>query len=145
MVPMAGEKDPHYADRARMRDSSSSSNTAEGCFFASRARRSPQPAVVFSLLSRKTLSVFKVFAVIPVITSCPMGRFRANRGSFMPTHNVSSAVVSLKRYEQPPHKVKNEPIFFKIVKPAFAQRRKQLANRISAYFRIPKVIPVKKS
>lgn len=74
----------------------------------------------------------------------PKKLFRVNRGSFMPAPNVDSAVISLERYEQPPYKVDNEPLFFEVIKQAFAQRRKQLTNPVSAYFRIPKAALAKK-
>ena len=56
----------------------------------------------------------------------------------MPSPNVDSAVISLERYEDPPYKVDNEELFFEVIRQAFSQRRKQLANPISAYFRLPK-------
>ena len=74
----------------------------------------------------------------------PKKLFRVNRGSFMPAPNVDSAVISLERYEQPPYKVDNEPLFFEVIKQAFAQRRKQLANPVSAYFKIPKAVLAEK-
>ena len=70
----------------------------------------------------------------------PKKLFRVNRGSFMPSPNVDSAVISLERYEQPPY----EPLFFEVIKQAFAQRRKQLANPVSAYFKIPKAVLAEK-
>ena len=74
----------------------------------------------------------------------PKKLFRVNRGSFMPAPNVDSAVISLERYEQPPYKLDNEPLFFEVIKQAFAQRRKQLANPVSAYFKIPKAVLAEK-
>ena len=68
----------------------------------------------------------------------PKKLFRVNRGSFMPAPNVDSAVISLERYEQPLYKVENEELFFEVVRQAFSQRRKQLANPVSSYFGIPK-------
>ena len=62
----------------------------------------------------------------------------------MAAPNVDSAVISLERYEQPPYKVDNEPLFFEVIKQAFAQRRKQLANPVSAYFKIPKAVLAEK-
>ena len=70
----------------------------------------------------------------------PKKLFRVNRGSFMPAPNVDSAVISLERYEQPPYKLDNEPLFFEVI----AQRRKQLANPVSAYFKIPKAVLAEK-
>ncbi len=68
----------------------------------------------------------------------PEKLFRVNRGSFMPSPNVDSAVISLKLYENPPYKAENEKLFFEVVKQAFSQRRKQLANPLSGYFRLQK-------
>lgn len=70
----------------------------------------------------------------------PKKLFRVNRGSFMPSPNVDSAVISLERYENPPYKVDNEELFFEVIRQAFSQRRKQLANPVSAYFRLPKAL-----
>ena len=70
----------------------------------------------------------------------PKKLFRVNRGSFMPSPNVDSAVISLERYEDPPYKVDNEELFFEVIRQAFSQRRKQLANPVSAYFRLPKSV-----
>ncbi|MGN0612170.1 MAG: 16S rRNA (adenine(1518)-N(6)/adenine(1519)-N(6))-dimethyltransferase RsmA [Ruminiclostridium sp.] len=70
----------------------------------------------------------------------PKKLFRVNRGSFMPSPNVDSAVISLERYDDPPYKVDNEELFFEVIRQAFSQRRKQLANPVSAYFRLPKAV-----
>ena len=70
----------------------------------------------------------------------PKKLFRVNRGSFMPSPNVDSAVISLERYEVPPYKVDDEELFFEVIRQAFSQRRKQLANPVSAYFRLPKAV-----
>ena len=70
----------------------------------------------------------------------PKKLFRVNRGSFMPSPNVDSAVISLERYEAPPYKVDDEELFFEVIRQAFSQRRKQLANPVSAYFRLPKAV-----
>lgn len=52
------------------------------------------------------------------------------RSSFMPSPNVDSAVIQLKLHEEPPVAVKDEGLFFKLVKAAFAQRRKTLLNTL---------------
>ena len=46
---------------------------------------------------------------------------------FMPRPKVGSAVIRLERYEEPPVKVKDEKLMFRII-PSFNQRRKTLAN-----------------
>ena len=50
---------------------------------------------------------------------------------FMPRPNVGSAVIKLTRHEQPPVKVENEALMFKLVRAAFNQRRKTLQNSIN--------------
>lgn len=52
------------------------------------------------------------------------------RSSFMPSPNVDSAVIQLKVHEEPPVEVRDETLFFKVVKAAFAQRRKTLLNTL---------------
>lgn len=47
---------------------------------------------------------------------------------FIPKPNVNSAVISLKILSQPTIKVKDELLLFKLIKIAFSQRRKTLAN-----------------
>lgn len=64
--------------------------------------------------------------------------FRVNRGSFMPAPNVDSAVIRLdikKGEHLPPER---EKALFRIIRAAFSQRRKQLANPLSAELGIPK-------
>ena len=47
---------------------------------------------------------------------------------FIPKPNVGSAVIRLDRYEKPPVQVESEEFMFKIIRAAFNQRRKTLAN-----------------
>lgn len=51
---------------------------------------------------------------------------------FMPKPNVGSAVVRLKRHEVPPVSVQDEKKMFSLIRAAFGQRRKTLANALSA-------------
>ena len=60
--------------------------------------------------------------------------------SFYPTPKVDSAVVCMHVCEEPRVKVKNEKLFFKIVKAAFAQRRKTLLNCLASGFGMEKAI-----
>ncbi|MBQ4528110.1 MAG: 16S rRNA (adenine(1518)-N(6)/adenine(1519)-N(6))-dimethyltransferase RsmA [Clostridia bacterium] len=57
--------------------------------------------------------------------------------AFIPQPKVSSAVVKLKLRENPPVDVTDEKGYFKIVKAAFAQRRKTLLNALSNSPAIP--------
>ncbi|HJC92327.1 MAG TPA: 16S rRNA (adenine(1518)-N(6)/adenine(1519)-N(6))-dimethyltransferase RsmA [Candidatus Mediterraneibacter excrementigallinarum] len=47
---------------------------------------------------------------------------------FMPRPKVGSAVIRLERYEEPPVKVRDEKMMFRIIRASFNQRRKTLAN-----------------
>ena len=58
--------------------------------------------------------------------------FNVSRGSFMPAPNVDSTVIRLDIREYPAVKVSDEKKFFKMVKAAFAQRRKTALNSISS-------------
>ena len=52
---------------------------------------------------------------------------------FMPRPNVGSAVIRLKRLEEPSVKVKDERHMFKLIRAAFNQRRKTLANAVKNF------------
>lgn len=51
---------------------------------------------------------------------------------FLPAPKVTSAVVRLTRRTEPPAPVTDEALFFRLVRAAFAQRRKTLLNALSA-------------
>ncbi|MBC6316157.1 16S rRNA (adenine(1518)-N(6)/adenine(1519)-N(6))-dimethyltransferase RsmA [Listeria grandensis] len=60
---------------------------------------------------------------------------------FMPQPNVDSAIIHLKRREEPPAKVNDVDFFFDITRSAFAQRRKTLWNNLVNRF--PELKPQK--
>lgn len=64
--------------------------------------------------------------------------FNVSRGSFMPAPNVDSTVIRLDIREYPAVEVSDEKKFFKMVKAAFAQRRKTALNSISSGMGISK-------
>lgn len=49
---------------------------------------------------------------------------------FIPQPNVGSAVIRLDRYEKPPVEAEDESLLFAIIRAAFNQRRKTLANSL---------------
>lgn len=57
--------------------------------------------------------------------------FNVSSGSFMPAPKVDSAVIRLNIRKEPPVSVKSEEVFFKTIKAAFSQRRKNIANSLS--------------
>lgn len=54
------------------------------------------------------------------------------KDSFIPEPEVTSEVIKLSIRKEPPIKVKNEELLFKIIKQAFSQRRKTLINALAA-------------
>ncbi|MBR3988015.1 MAG: 16S rRNA (adenine(1518)-N(6)/adenine(1519)-N(6))-dimethyltransferase RsmA [Clostridia bacterium] len=58
--------------------------------------------------------------------------FGVSRGSFMPAPNVDSAVIRLNVSKKPRIDVKDEKLFFKMVKSAFSQRRKTISNSVTS-------------
>lgn len=57
--------------------------------------------------------------------------FGVPRTSFMPPPNVDSAVIELVLRKEPSITVNDEKMFFKVVKAAFAQRRKTFLNTVN--------------
>lgn len=64
--------------------------------------------------------------------------FEVDRNSFMPAPNVDSAVIKLNIRNKPLVIVKDEKKFFRLVKAAFAQRRKTFLNTVNNTLNIPK-------
>lgn len=64
--------------------------------------------------------------------SCPQLLFYVSSGSFMPAPKVDSAVIRLNIRKEPAVRVKDEKMLFKTIKAAFLQRRKNIANSLSA-------------
>jgi len=62
----------------------------------------------------------------------PKMLFNVSRGNFMPPPNVDSCVIRLDLRDSPPLSGEEEKLFFKISRGAFSQRRKTLANSLSA-------------
>lgn len=64
--------------------------------------------------------------------------FTVSPGSFMPAPKVESCVLKLNIRDNPPYNAENEADFFRVVKAGFAQRRKTLANTLSAGLQLTK-------
>ncbi|MCL2077253.1 MAG: 16S rRNA (adenine(1518)-N(6)/adenine(1519)-N(6))-dimethyltransferase RsmA [Oscillospiraceae bacterium] len=70
--------------------------------------------------------------------SQPKKLFDVSRGSFMPSPNVDSAVITLKCHEKTREDIADEKLFFRIIRTAFSQRRKQLVNPVSENLKLSK-------
>ena len=64
--------------------------------------------------------------------------FKVSSGSFMPPPKVDSAVIRLTLHKNPTVDVRDEETLFRVIKAAFAQRRKTLLNTLSATLAIDK-------
>ncbi len=60
--------------------------------------------------------------------------FRVPAGNFMPAPKVDSAVVRIRLWQEKPVRPADEKLFFDTIRLAFEQRRKTLANALSAGF-----------
>lgn len=64
--------------------------------------------------------------------------FDVSRGSFFPSPKVDSCVIGLDLTKKDNYNVADEALFFKMIKSAFAQRRKTILNSVSSGMNIPK-------
>lgn len=64
--------------------------------------------------------------------------FDVSRGSFFPSPKVDSCVIGLDLTKKDDYNVADEGLFFKMIKSAFAQRRKTILNSVSSGMNIPK-------
>lgn len=72
--------------------------------------------------------------------STPRILFQVSRGSFMPAPNVDSTVIRLDIKEQTAQNVQNEAHLFRLIRAAFSQRRKTLANPVGAALSLNKSV-----
>lgn len=77
---------------------------------------------------------YSAFTVFCNYYSCPKILFDVPPSCFLPQPKVTSSVITLVRREEPPCPVNDEELFFRVVRAAFAQRRKTLANALSSGF-----------
>lgn len=70
--------------------------------------------------------------------SHPKVLFDVSAGSFLPPPKVDSSVIRLDIRKEPPVNPADEKFMFKTVRASFGQRRKTLANALSAGLKIPK-------
>ena len=77
------------------------------------------------------------FTVFSRYYSTPKMLFDVSPDCFMPRPKVTSTVISMVKRPKP-EGLHDEKLFFKVVRAAFAQRRKTLVNCLNTAFRIPK-------
>ena len=60
--------------------------------------------------------------------------FDVTPDNFLPAPKVTSTVIRIELYDEPPYRVKSEELLFKVIEGAFAQRRKTMVNSLSGAF-----------
>lgn len=93
-----------------------------------------QREVARRICARPGTADYGAFTVFVQWYAEPSVILEVGRECFIPSPKVDSSVVRLERRRCPPAKVRDEALFFRVVKAAFAQRRKTLLNCLLAAF-----------
>ena len=89
-----------------------------------------QKEVSDRLRAEKGSKAYGAISVMAQYLSEVKEAFFVSRKAFMPSPEVDSAVLYLKRYDTKPVVAKDEAVFRKVVKASFGQRRKTLKNAL---------------
>ncbi|MDI6744277.1 MAG: 16S rRNA (adenine(1518)-N(6)/adenine(1519)-N(6))-dimethyltransferase RsmA [Thermodesulfovibrionales bacterium] len=89
-----------------------------------------QKEVAARIAAKPDTKDYGVLSIMIQYYAVPELKFIIPKGAFRPVPKVDSAVVHLKIRKSPPVEVENEKFFFRVVKTAFTQRRKTLANSL---------------
>lgn len=93
-----------------------------------------QKEVALRLCAKSGSADYGAFTVFTQYYAEPEILFSVPASCFVPQPKVDSAIVALKTREAPPVPVKDEKLFFKVVRASFAQRRKKLVNGLASAF-----------
>ncbi len=93
-----------------------------------------QREVARRICARPGTADYGAFSVFVQWHTQPSVLLEVGRECFVPSPKVDSSVVRLDVRQSPPVAVCDEALFFRVVKAAFAQRRKTLLNCLSAGF-----------
>ncbi len=89
-----------------------------------------QKEVAERIIARPGNRSYGVLSISVQYVSIPRIEFIIPRTSFRPPPKVDSAVVSFEMLETPAVMLKDEELFFRIVRSAFSQRRKMISNSL---------------
>ncbi len=112
--------------------------TREAGAISAAVRYYSEPRILFPVSRGSFLPAPEAVSVSVHYRSRPQVLFQVGRGSFMPPPNVDSSVIRFDMLPEPPVRVRNEDILFKVARGAFVQRRKTAANSLSGALRLPK-------
>lgn len=76
---------------------------------------------------------YGLLSIMVRLYSEPEIGFYVSKGAFSPPPEVDSACVHFRMYERPPYKIKDPSLFREVVKTAFSQRRKMIANSLRQF------------
>lgn len=93
-----------------------------------------QKEVAQRICAQAGSSEYGAFSIFCQYHTEPEILFDVPSSCFVPRPKVTSAVIKLTARREPPAQIDNEEVFFRVVKAAFAQRRKTLANGLFAAF-----------
>lgn len=93
-----------------------------------------QKEVAQRMAARPGAADYSAFTVFCNYYAEPRLLFDVPPSCFLPQPKVTSAVIQLVTRQEPPCEVRDEALFFRVVRASFAQRRKQLQNGLAAGF-----------
>lgn len=93
-----------------------------------------QKEVALRICAQPGTSDYGAFSLFCQYYTQPAFLFEVPADCFLPAPKVTSAVIQLIPREAPPAPVCDEALFFRLVKAAFAQRRKTLLNALNSGF-----------
>jgi 16S rRNA (adenine1518-N6/adenine1519-N6)-dimethyltransferase len=93
-----------------------------------------QKEVAERIVAGPGTKTYGVLSVAVQIRSTPTMKFIVPRGAFRPIPEVDSAVICIDMTDEPRVALKDEQFFLRVVRAAFSQRRKTLANSLKALF-----------
>ena len=91
-----------------------------------------QKEVAARMCARPGTGEYGAFTLLVQWYYVPETLFDVPPGCFVPKPKVTSTVVRLRRREAPPAEVRDEGFLFDVIRAAFNQRRKTLANAVSS-------------
>ncbi len=99
-----------------------------------------QKEVAYRLCAKAGTADYGAFSVFTQFYTEPTINFTVSASCFMPRPKVDSAVVTLNLKKELPLDESMRKIYFRVVKGAFAQRRKTLLNSLGSTINLPKEV-----
>jgi 16S rRNA (adenine1518-N6/adenine1519-N6)-dimethyltransferase len=91
-----------------------------------------QKEVAERVVAKPGTKAYGVLSLMVQYHAEPALKFMIPKEAFRPVPKVHSAIVQIRILDKPSVDVKNEKLFFRIIKMAFSQRRKMLSNSLKS-------------